>query len=563
MQQKIWRKLPPPPVGFAKSMGISPFRANLLFNRGVTDPADMELFFAADDRLSHDPLLLPDMSQAVSRLRSAISNNETVGIFGDFDTDGITGTALLTQALEKVGLATVPYIPDRVEEGHGLNLKAVQHLKDKGVSLLITVDCGATSTPEITEAAALGIDTIVTDHHSMPSDAPTTFPLVNPQRPDSEYPYGDLTGVGMAFKLIEALYDSLRLTRPDHLLELVALGTIADVGPLTGENRYMVKKGLEYLNKTKSLGIKALAAVTGQKIGSLSTDSLSFSLIPRLNVAGRLGHAGLSLDLLTATEPAQAELIARSLDQKNSERQAMTEQFVGEALQQVDDQRATSDSQAPIIIVGSKKWIPGILGLIANRLSELYYRPAVAMVYGPEFTRASARSIPEFNMIDAIRESEDLYRQHGGHSQAAGFTVPTIHLDVVESRLRKTAIRVLQEADLTPKIDVDCEIPLSLVTGDNFEFIQSLAPFGAGNRAPVFMTRNADVLETRKVGNAGQHVRMRVHHDGTALDAIAFRQGDNIAATQGKIDLVYTVGLNNWGGRSTLQLTVQDFKSAR
>ncbi|MCH9009704.1 MAG: single-stranded-DNA-specific exonuclease RecJ [Chloroflexi bacterium] len=559
---KEWRLRDAPPKGFARGLGLPEFQARLLFNRGIQNASDVESFLAADGRLLNDANLLPNMKEAVSRLKAALESSETIGVFGDFDTDGITGTALLFRALSDLGATVLPYIPDRVEEGHGLNDDAVRLLKSKGVSLLITVDCGATSVDEVRLAASIGIDTIITDHHSMLPVWPEAVAIINPQHPDSEYPDTNLTGVGMSFKLMEALYKELGRPWPEHLLELVALGTVADVGPLRGENRFLVKQGLVQLNATQSPGLLALAESAGLKMGALNTESLSFGLIPRLNGAGRLGRADVSLDLLTATSKVDASRLAEELNRTNRERQALTSRSVEQALSQLEG-KFQSGSPPPIIIVKSEEWIPGILGLIANRLSEEYYRPAVAISCGPELSRASARSIPEFNVIEALAGSEDLFTRYGGHHQAAGFTVPTTSLPALRRQLVSEASDKLDGVDLTPKIEFECEVPLSLPCRDEFDFVQSLSPFGAENPAPVFLTRGARVVDARPVGRDRQHLKMRLWDGDGSWDAIAFRQGDMIRAARDRIDVVYTVALDNWGERPRVQLTVLDMRPSR
>ena len=553
---KHWYKLAPPPAGFSRELGLPPFQAYLLYNRGVRGRSDAADFLSADSGDSHDPMLLPDMDRGVSRLASAVDSGETVGVFGDFDTDGITGTALLTQAVRDLGGKVIPYLPDRVKEGHGLNELAVRYLRDQGVSLLVTVDCGVDSVAEVELAASLGMDSIITDHHTLPHELPAPCALINPRRSDSEYPYAHLTGVGMAFKLVEALYSHVGRPPPEHLLELVALGTVADVGPLTGENRYLVKRGLELLNATQSPGIQALAAVANLKMGSIDAESLAFGLIPRLNAAGRLDHPAISLELLTAEDPEQARTLAASLEQKNSERRALADQSVREAEQQID---AEGDCDQPsMIVVSSGEWVPGVLGLIAGNMAESYYRPCVAVSVGDETSRASARSIPEFDIVGALGECSDLFTRFGGHSRAAGFTVPTSSLPEVTRRLRASAREKLEGVDLRPKIAIDCETSPALFGDANMQFIQSLAPFGEANPAPVFLTRNVRMIEARHVGDGARHLKLRFRHDGSSWDAIAFRQGGKMDALTERMDLVYTVGVNSWGGRGRVQLTVLD-----
>ena len=556
---RVWRTLPPPPPGFAADIGLPPFQARLLYNRGIRRRSDVQPYLAAGESLRHDPALLPDMDRAVTRLRKALRSGERIGVFGDFDADGITGTALLARALNRLGGTTICYLPHRVHEGHGLNETAVRVLRDRGVSLLVTVDCGATSVEEIDLAASLGIDTIVTDHHALLGDPPAAYALIDPMRIDSSYPYPHLTGVGMSFKLVEALYTHLGKSVPLHLLELAALGTVADVAPLTGENRYIVRRGLEYLNATQSPGIRALAAGAGLTPGKLDTGSLSFGLIPRLNVAGRLSHASLSLDLLMADSMADAEPLAAELELMNSKRRRLTEQAVREAQRKVD-QRAESGEVPPLIVVASRDWHPGILGLIAGKLTDRYYRPAVAVSIAGELGRASARSIPEFNIVDALRQCRELFVRFGGHSRAAGFTVHTPLLPQVERRLVEEAERRLRGMDLRPLITIDCEIPLASIAGDGFRSVQSLSPVGEGNPDPVFLTRGASVVDLRRVGSLGQHLKMRLRHGGAVWNSIAFGHGDRGVSVGQAIDVVYTVGLNDWRGESSLELTVLDFR---
>ena len=557
---KRWATRDFPPRDFYQEIGLPPFHSHLLYNRGIRGADDAELFLNPDARLLHSPDLLPDIDAAVARLRRALDANERIGVFGDFDADGITGTALLTTALTDLDADVVPYIPHRVDEGHGLNSHAVQALRRKRVSLLITVDCGATNIAEVDEASALGIDTIITDHHSLLPALPASVALINPKHPRSQYPFGELTGVGMSFKLIEALYHALGLEWPEHLLEFVALGTVSDVGPLVGENRFLVKKGLERINRTQSPGLRALASSARLTMGAVDTEALSFGIIPRLNVAGRLGVADTSLELLTTRCEDTARRLAHQLAELNAERQTKTRSAVDEAERQVAAQ-THSQGVPPIIIVKSAEWLPGLLGLIAGRLADAYYRPAIAIALGETSSRASARSIPEFDIIAALRQSDHLFDRYGGHQQAAGFTIPNDALPDLERSLLDIASDQLAGADLTPTIDIDCEVQFAVFDQPNFDFIQSLAPFGAGNPAPVFLTRDARVLEVRPVGQGKRHIKLRLTQGGVTMSAIAFNMGDRAREIGRRIDIVYSIGLDTWGNRQpTLQLTLRDFR---
>ncbi len=554
---KRWKLREFPPFGFSGQLGFTPFHAHLLYNRGIRTKEDASLFIESDERMLNDPALLPEMEEAVARLRRALADKEHIGVYGDFDADGITGTALLIKALRDLGASVAAYIPDRVDEGHGLNPDAIKHLHDSGVSLLVTVDCGATSISEVELATELGIDTIITDHHSVLPTLPKSYALINPRHPDSSYPFGELTGVGMSFKLIEALYEDVGLPRPEHLLEFVALGTVADVGALTGENRFLVKRGLEHINRTENPGIRALAANARMKMGSIDTEALSFGIIPRLNVSGRLGSAGTSLELLTTESADRAQSLAGEIEGQNRERQELTRQAVAEAEQQLEAKGALPN----VLIVKSPEWIPGVLGLIAGRLSDNHYRPAIAVSLGDQTSRASARSIPEFDIVDALTQNAHLFDRHGGHPQAAGFTIPTASLPELERNLERIAVEHLEGYDLAPSLDIDCEVQLAAFTPQNFDFIQSLAPFGEGNPAPVFLTRAVRVLEARLVGANRQHLKMRLGQRGATISAIAFNQGHKVHETRRSVDVVYTVGLDTWGQYPRLQMIVQDLRA--
>lgn len=550
--------MPAPPPGFDRVLGLSPFQAHLAYNRGIKSRRDLEGFLNPGLWPWHDPMLLPDMGQAVQRLTKALDAGEVIGVFGDFDTDGVAGTALLVLALRELGAEVLPYLPDRVDEGHGLNAGAVRSLASRGVSLLITVDCGASSAEEVEMASSLGVDTVITDHHTLSETLPRAVAVVNPGRPDSEYPYASLTGAGLALKLAQALWAVLGRPEPDHLVDLAALGTVADVGPLTGENRYLVQRGLERMNTTEHPGLTALIDRSGLKSGSIDTEALSFGLIPRLNAAGRLAHASTSLELLTATSAEDARHIAEELDVHNQRRRLLSEESMRQATEQVE---AHPVGPPPIIIVEHRDWAPGILGLVAGNLAEMYYRPAVAVQTGDQVCRASARSIPEFDMAAALRSSSGLFLRFGGHPQAAGFTALTEDLSRIRAALMRSAEEALAGMELAPSIEIDCEISPALLDRHNFDFIQSLGPFGEGNPTPVFLTRNATAYQARQVGATGAHLKMRIGHGGEFWDAIAFRQGEHAPGAVGRLDLVYTAAINDWGGRPTLQLQVLDFHS--
>ena len=556
MPDKVWKTALPPPADLAGTLGLPPLPAALLYNRGVTRREQVADYLAVDGQLASDPMLLPDMDAAVARLLRAVDDREAVGVFGDFDTDGVTATAIVTLALEELGVRAVPYIPDREDEGHGLNPEAVSVLRGQGVTVLVTADCGSNSTDEIELASSLGVDTIVTDHHVIHPPMAQAVAVVNPKRPDFQVPDLGLTGAGLAYKLVEALYSELGRPIPQDLIGLAALGTVADVGPLRGENRYIVHKGLEVLNRTRRPGLQALIAKSRLKPGSLDADSLAFWLIPRLNAAGRLGDAGLSLRLLTTRSPSTAESVANELDELNSKRRELTE----EALSQAREQLSEDPSEVPpIIIVERLGWLPGILGLIAGRLAEEFYRPAVAVAVDGDTCRASARSIPEFDIIAALEASRELLGRYGGHAQAAGFSMPYKELPHLKDGLTAIAAEQLDGVELLPSVQIDAEVAPSEVMGENYQFMRSMAPFGEANPEPIFVTRDAQVTSARRVGGEGEHLKVQFSYGGVEWNAIAFRQSHEIAPGD-IVDVAYNVGVDDWSGTPLIQLNVIDLR---
>ena len=563
LTDRQWRPLPSPPPGFAETVGLPPLQTQLLFNRGLRSRSEIDAFLAVDERLRHDPMLLPDMERGVDRLQAAARSGERVGIFGDFDADGVSGTALLSIGLEELGIPVASYLPDRVDEGHGVNEKGIEYLRERGASLLVTVDCGGGSGEEIRAAARIGMETIVTDHHVLDDDLPPACAVISHTRRDSAYPYPHLTGAGTAFKLTEALFDRMGRPRPDHLIGLAALGTVADIGPLTGENRFLVKHGLDRLNRAPGVGVRALMASAGVDQGTLDTETLGFKLIPRLNAAGRLDHAGLSLDLLTATDPGAAARLAAELDAMNKERRALTGRCLDEALGQVDALAQSGSGLPPLLFVGSQTWPPGVLGLIAGRLADRLQRPAVALCFDTDTSRASARSIDGFDMVGALRQAADLLVRFGGHRQAAGFTVKTVNLYSLQRRLQSVAGEALAHLEPAHALDVDAEAsPCAVLEQENFRFVQALAPFGKDNPAPLFLGRGVRVVESRVVGRGKGHLKLRVSSGDGIWDAIAFGMGGMAESARGRVDMLYRVGIDDWGGIPKAQLTVTGLRPA-
>ena len=551
-----WHLLPSIPAKHPiNTSGYSPIISQLLYNRGLTEPSKIKLFIAADKRLAGNPLLLPDTHQAVARIYQALLSGEKIGIYGDFDVDGITGTALLVKGLTTLGGKTIPYIPHRTREGHGLNTTALNALQRQGVSLIITVDCGITGLSSAETAKQKGLDLIITDHHTPLDELPSAIAVVNPKRIDSDYLLSELAGVGVAFKLLEALYQGMgKEELLDEMLDLVALGTVADMMPLLGENRYLVKQGLKLLNTVPRLGIKELTTLSKLNSGSLSSESISWVLGPCLNAAGRLEHAMASYRLLMTDSPDEARKLASWLEEKNTERRKLTTVALGKAREQILDKGVT-----PLLIVSDKDYPAGILGLIAGKLANEFYCPSIVIKIGEQFSTASCRSIPEFNIILAINTCRSFLSRFGGHSQAAGFTLPTKNLSRLSKRLSDLAAVQLAGLELRPRLNIDAEVSLSALSGNTFGSIQQLAPFGQGNPLPTFLSRQVKVANCRLMGNNGAHLRLKLEQDTTTWDAVAFGSGNYLSEVHLAIDIVYNLELNQWRGQKRLRLNVLDF----
>ncbi|MEA1959005.1 MAG: single-stranded-DNA-specific exonuclease RecJ [Chloroflexota bacterium] len=538
---------------------IPPIIAQLLYNRGMVTAEDIDLFMKADERLLNDPSLLPDVDEAVSRTDKAIGSGEQIAIYGDFDADGITSTALLYQGLKFLGANVGTYIPRRSEEGYGLNNAAMLRLSKQGVGLVITTDCGVSAVSEVAEANRIGLDVIVTDHHNVPPEMPPAVAVVDPKRGDSRYPFSELAGVGVAYKFLHALF--LSHGGDGHLesyLDLVALGTVADMVSLLGENRYLVKRGVEVLHNTERVGIIDLAKCAGIPISGADTETISWVLAPRLNAPGRLDHAGIGFRLLSTDSPEEAGRLAATLERKNTERQRLTETLTAKAKEQIVD--GARDSY--LVMVGGKDFHSGVIGVVAGRLAEEFYRPVVVFERGDKWTRGSSRSIPDVSIVDALSQCSDLLYRFGGHPMAAGFTVATERLEELRERLTAIVSEQLASVDIRPRISIDAEVRLADMSGSMFRMIQRLAPFGSANPPPVFLARNVIVDDYRCVGNNGDHLKLKVYDGRAKWDAIAFRMGNRVNELAACIDVVFNLQIDEWRGRTALQLNVVDFAPA-
>ncbi|MFO7170217.1 MAG: single-stranded-DNA-specific exonuclease RecJ [Chloroflexota bacterium] len=566
-RKKRWVLRDPAPPHVIAANGRSPLLATLLYQRGLRDPDSVSAFLTADyKRGLHDPFKLKGMEAAADRIAAAIRDGELIAVYGDFDTDGVTSVALLVQAIGAMGGEIQPYIPHRVREGYGLNTEAIDTLAAGGVRLLITVDCGISNAREVAYARSHGIDVIVTDHHTPPPVLPEAVAVINPKQPGCQYPFKDLVGVGLAFKLVQAL---VRRGVPfplrgRDLLDLVALGTVADMGPLIEENRVLVKHGLDALNETKRPGLRALIIVAGLQLGRITATDIGYGLAPRLNAAGRLDTAVLAYELLLADDEDAAMTIAAELNQINRRRQELTKE-VQQAAREHAEQLGKLDNR--IVMLDGPDYPAGVVGLVAARLVEELSRPVVLVERGERTSRGSARSVSGFSIVDALATCSDILVRYGGHAAAAGFTVENERLEELEARLLAYADEHLEDEMLSSTLEIDAEVPLNDLSWELQRELAELEPFGPANQQPVLMSRNVRVIGAWAKGTEGQHLKLRLDdgQGGPPFDAIAFRLGHLAEYLQRPraIDVAYTLDRNDWNGSSSLQLNVKDFRRSQ
>jgi single-stranded-DNA-specific exonuclease len=561
-----WQIAEPPPPGFQLDLGFlgsgvrGPLPARLLWNRGVRNDSEVTDYFSSglDDFL--DPNNLPDMDKAVVRIYDAIKNDETIGVFGDFDVDGLTGTAIILRIVRKLGGKAVPYIPNRETDGHGLSNQAIDSFKDAGVTLITTVDTGSTAVEEIKYAKSLGIDTVVTDHHLIETERPDAIALVNPHLDSADSDESvDYSGAGVAFKLAQALSTAAQREFPEELLPLAALGTIADIVPLVSENRTLVREGLRVLGQSDLPGLRALLNISRSPgaSGRPTAELISFYVAPRLNAPGRMGDAEPSLQILSTDDASEAQALADRLDADNTKRRSLSEKAWEHAADQFE-----VGSEDPIVAVNCDGFPMGLLGPLAGRLNELTGKPAIAYQLVDGFARASCRSNTVLDLHAALSTHSDKFDRFGGHARAAGFSIKHEMLPELLDDLRKHAAWGALGAPSIPKLHADAEVRLEDLTVSTWNFVAAMEPFGEANREPVLVTYGAVPLDVRTVGVGGKHLKISFDADGRRIESIGFGLGDRPLGS-GAVDIVYQLRSEVWRGRTRHQLGLRDIRPAK
>jgi single-stranded-DNA-specific exonuclease len=549
----------------ARECAVSPLVAALLVNRGIDTSESARRFLSPVLVELHDPFLMQDMETAVVRLRDAVLRNETICVYGDYDADGVTSAALLTGFLREIGADCFYHIPNRLEEGYGLSMQGVRSASHQGARVIVTADCGITAFDEAELCATLGIDLVITDHHTPAEGLPRALAVINPMRTDCPFPCASLAGVGVVFNLLIALRGRLRETgffkerrEPDlrEYLDLVALGTIADIVPLVDENRILVSSGLRRLSEATRVGVRALKRVAGIA-DDVDSVAVGFRLAPRLNAAGRLDDASVAVELLLTDDLDRAVVMAAELNAGNEERQALEQEILNDALKMVASETSLRGRKS--IVLASDSWHSGVIGIVASRIVELYHRPTILIALQDGNGKGSARSIPGFHLHDALRACSEHLIRFGGHKYAAGLTIDEGTLEEFAARFDEVAAGLLSEEDLVPEVRIDAELAPGDVSLAVVEQVSSLEPFGSGNPRPVFLLRGVKVLE--KTVLKERHLRLRVDAGGARLEVMGFSMAGRIPEGE-YLDLVFSLDVNSWNGRKTVRLRLKDARKS-
>ena len=542
-----------------KELNISSLAAKILTARGYTSIEQAKNILNMDETNLHDPYLLNGMSEAVERIEKALNNGEKILIYGDYDADGITSTTVMMNVLLDLGADVSFCIPNRFSHGYGPNEELFRKAYDEGVQLIITVDNGISGIEPVRVAKELGMDVIVTDHHEAGDILPPADVIIHPRVPEGHYPFGELAGVGVAFKLAHALYGEV----PEHLFEFAAIGTVADLVPLVGENRYLVQQGIKQLKTSYNPWVRALCDVTSVKQQEIDEDAIGFYFAPRLNAIGRLGDADPGVALLMSDNDLDAAAGAKLLNQKNVERKEIVNTITEQAIEMIETEPIISNSQ--VLVVAKEGWNPGVIGIVASRLVEKYYRPTIVLALDPAkgTAKGSGRSIEGFHLYQELAKNREILPHFGGHPMAAGMTFAMEHVDELRSRLHLQALECLSDEMLTPKLSIDVPVQISEVTVEAIEEIKKLGPFGTGFAKPVYALENVQIRSMRKIGAGENHLKMELEDAHGFIDAIGFSKGHLYDEITYGVNVSFTgdLQINEWQGKKKPQLMITDVQS--
>ena len=540
----------------SQKYNLNKLLSTILANRNIIDEKDIKQFLSPTRKDFHDPFLIHDMEKAVERIIKAIEKQEKVTIYGDYDVDGITSITVLKRYLSDRGLEVETYIPNRLNEGYGLNKEAIEKIHNNGCQLMVTVDCGISGLEEIEYANSLGIETIVTDHHEPGNELPKAFAVIDNKRKDSNYPFRELAGVGVVFKLIQAISIKLGLAEEEYLkyLDIVCIGTISDIVPLVDENRVITKLGLMLVRQTKNIGLKAILKTSGYN--KIDSNTISFGVAPRINACGRMGVAEEALELFLSKNVNHVMELARKLNDHNRVRQETEKSIFEEALKQIQEKHLDENNT---IVVGGENWHHGVIGIVSSKITEMYFKPSILLSFeGDDLGKGSGRSIPGFDLHDALMKCEDCIEKFGGHSMAIGITVKRENLEKLKQELENIAIEEKID-EIVPIIKIDAKIDLSEVNKEMVESLKELEPFGEGNKMPIFAFKNLKIDSIRALSE-GKHLKLTLKDNNTIVNAIGFNMGELAQDYRigDKIDVVGTLEINSFNGTDSIQINMKD-----
>lgn len=544
----------------ARSCGFTPLAAAALCARGIDTPEAARAFLETDPAKLHDPMLLPDMAKARDTIRRAIEQGKKIAVFGDYDVDGVTSTCVMTRVLRSLGADVRHYIPDRLSEGYGLSMGAMDRLAQDGIGLIVTVDSGVSAFEEIARARELGMEVVVTDHHECREELPDANAVVNPKRADSTYPFAELAGVGVAFKLACALAgDGQQRAVLEQYADLVALGTVADVMPLIGENRIIVAAGLRRMAETQNVGLSMLLHESGQQGKRLTASTISFILAPRINAAGRLGHADMAAELFLTDDPRRAQTLAMALCEQNKQRQATENQILEQALQKL--RREYDPLEDQVIVLAGEDWHHGVIGIVSSRICDRYACPTVLIALEDGIGKGSGRSVKGFNLYEALCDSAPLLERFGGHELAAGLTIREENIQQFHENMEAWAREHVNPQELMPILHIDCPIAPEFISTEATRGLDVLEPFGMGNPQPVFSMCDLLVEEITPI-SSDRHVRLTLSKGGQTYTAMLFGTGQGgCGFAQGNyVDAAFCLEINEYRGRCSVQLVIRDIQ---
>ena len=543
---------------FMQKYNLNELLARVLLNKGITEKENIDLFMNPTRNDFHNPFLMPDMEIAVDRILKAIDNNEKIIIYGDYDADGITSITVLKSFLEERGLEVDSYIPNRLDEGYGLNKEAIKKVFDDGHRLMITVDCGISGIDEVDYANSLGMEVLITDHHEPAQTLPNALAVVDAKRKDNEYPFNQLAGVGVVFKLIQAISIKLNLEEKEYLkyLDIVCIGTISDIVPLVDENRVIAKLGLMLVNQTRNIGLKALLEVVGFK--SIDSGTISFGVAPRINACGRMGHEQIALDLFLAKDYETAKKLAIKLNEYNTERQSIEKRIFDEAKEKIENE----ENNNACIIVGGEGWHHGIIGIVASKVTDMYFKPSILICFENNIGKGSGRSIPGFDLHEALMNCSAELEKFGGHAMAVGVTVAKDKFNEFKTKLEEYA-KKCDIDKIVPIINIDSEVQLKNIDIDSVKSLKMLEPFGEANKTPLFLFKNLKINSIRALSE-GKHLKLTLKEDNFMIDAIAFNMGElsEKYLLDDKVDVVGSLEINSFNGNDSIQIVMKDLRKS-